>query len=462
MQKLASLQDRTTEGGHEMTGLEDQIAGWRSALARRPGIEPHTAEQLTADLQRGIEALQRDGLAPDEAFLVALKRLAGQDATVRAIAADAAGQLCQQLIVGPDAPRADRRSEIGALVGFALLAGLAVRLPTLWLVESSRTQWLAAALVVCALGAVVAGWFWWLRRPQARWAGVGLLVGLAVAVLSQALFPYAATSQTAQLAVLHLPIAVGVGVGVAYLGDAWRAVLPWQDYTRFVGELLIHYALIALGGGVLIGLLVALTQLLGLAPDALIEWVLMLGAGGALVVAAWLVETRKGVVANIAPTLTAIFTPLFTLVLIWFLVAMAVTGQIDANREVLIVVNFVLIVVWGLVIFSVASRRAGPPLLGDWLQLALILSAVVVDLVALTAVAGRIGEFGASANKVAALGENLILLMNLCWTAVLLTGFIRGRRPYVDLERWQGRYLPVVGGWAAAVVLVLPPIFGFD
>jgi hypothetical protein len=30
------------------------------------------------------------------------------------------------------------------------------------------------------------------------------------------------------------------------------------------------------------------------------------------------------------------------------------------------------------------------------------------------------------------------------------------------LERWQTRYLPVFGIWAALVVVVLPPIFGFN
>ena len=55
-----------------------------------------------------------------------------------------------------------------------------------------------------------------------------------------------------------------------------------------------------------------------------------------------------------------------------------------------------------------------------------------------------------------------LLLVNLVWSAWLLVGFLRGRVGFSALERWQTRYLPVFGIWAALVVVVLPPIFGFN
>jgi hypothetical protein len=67
----------------------------------------------------------------------------------------------------------------------------------------------------------------------------------------------------------------------------------------------------------------------------------------------------------------------------------------------------------------------------------------------------------ASPNRVAALGENLVLLANLTWSAWLYLGFIRGHLPFATLERWQTRYLPVYSLWAAIVVIVFPPLFGF-
>jgi hypothetical protein len=56
---------------------------------------------------------------------------------------------------------------------------------------------------------------------------------------------------------------------------------------------------------------------------------------------------------------------------------------------------------------------------------------------------------------------NLVLLVNLTWSAVLLFGFVRGHRRFGATERWQTTYLPVFGIWAAVVVAVLPPLFDF-
>ncbi len=73
----------------------------------------------------------------------------------------------------------------------------------------------------------------------------------------------------------------------------------------------------------------------------------------------------------------------------------------------------------------------------------------------------RIGEFGFTANRVAALGINILLLVNLAVTAWLILRLVAGRSTAVRLERWQTGYLPVFAAWVALVVLALPPVFGF-
>lgn len=61
----------------------------------------------------------------------------------------------------------------------------------------------------------------------------------------------------------------------------------------------------------------------------------------------------------------------------------------------------------------------------------------------------------------AALGENVILLVNLAWSAVLYIRFLRWRGSFTALERWQTNYLPVYAVWAASVAIVFPPMFGY-
>ena len=237
-----------------------------------------------------------------------------------------------------------------------------------------------------------------------------------------------------------------------------------MDFVRFSGELFIYYALIALGGGVLTGFTMAMFAAIGLKPDWIAQdWLIPCGAMGAVLVGSSLVEAKQSVVENMAPVLTRLFTPLFTIVLLVFLATMAWTGRpIDVKREVLISFDLLLALVVGLVLFSASARDPeAPPNVFDRLQLLLIATALVVDALALAAIASRISEFGFTPNRVAALGENLILLVNLAWTAWLYAAFLRRRAAFRALEAWQTAYLPVYSIWATLVVLLFPPLFGY-
>jgi hypothetical protein len=167
---------------------------------------------------------------------------------------------------------------------------------------------------------------------------------------------------------------------------------------------------------------------------------------GAVLIGSWLVEAKQSVIENMAPVLTRIFTPLFTLVLLAFLATMIWTGRgIDVRREVLIGFDLLLAVVLGLLLYSVSARDPlAPPGPFDVLQLTLVVSALIVDVFALAAIAVRISDFGFTPNRTAALGENLILLVNLAWSAWLYARFLRGRAPFSALERWQTSYLPTI------------------
>jgi hypothetical protein len=199
-----------------------------------------------------------------------------------------------------------------------------------------------------------------------------------------------------------------------------------------------------------------------LAP-VLQAWILPCGIVGATVVATWLVEAKQSVIENMAPVLTRIFAPLFTLALLAFIVTMVWTGRgITVKRELLIFFDLLLVVVFGLLLYSASARESlAPPGLADWIQLALVGTALVVDVLALWAVGSRISEYGFTPNRVAALGENVVLVVNLVGSALLYAGFLRGRVAFSRLCGWQTFYLYVFAAWAAVVALLFPPLFGF-
>jgi hypothetical protein len=205
-------------------------------------------------------------------------------------------------------------------------------------------------------------------------------------------------------------------------------------------------------------------QAIGIDVEPFFEsWLLPCGAIGAVVIGSWLVEAKQSVIENMAPVLTRLFTPLFAALLVTFLATVVWTGRgVDIERNVLIAFDLLLVVVLGLLLYSISARDPrSPPGAFDILQVVLLISALLADGVALWAIAARISEFGFTPNRVAALGENVILLVNLAWSAVLYTHFLRGRGSFTRLERWQTDYLPVYALWAAVVVIVFPPLFGY-
>ena len=447
--------------------LEQRIAQWRAYLRRRQAIHAVDVEELEDHLRGEVATLGDAGLTADEAFLVAVKRMGDLDELSREFAREYSERLWKQLVMGPGAGaegRTETRREAAVVVGLAIIAASAVKVPELFgrQLAGDDIGFYArnASLFVFPL---LTGYFVWKRRLDVRSATWLALPFIAAAILANT-FSFAPGGATEVLAALHLPVALWLIVGFAYVGGHWRDGGRRMDFVRFSGELFIYYALMAFGGVVLIVFTLGMFESIGVDVEWLAEaWLLPCGALGAVVVGCWLVEAKQSVIENMAPVLTRLFTPLFAAVLLAFLATMVWTGSaIDVEREVLIGFDLLLVLVLGLLLYAVSARdpRARPDAF-DLLQLGLVGSALVVDLVALVAIAARIAEFGFSPNKVAALGENLLLLVNLAWSAWLYARFLQGRGSFAALERWQTTYLPVYAVWAGLVVAVFPPLFGY-
>ena len=448
-------------------GLEEQIALWRGYLRSRRAIHAPDVEELEGHLRDQVAELVDAGLAVDEAFLVAVKRMGDLDVLSREFAREHSERLWKQLVVSPAAAGESgrrARTEAGVVVGLAVVAALAVKAPELFGLQllGDDAGFYLRNLSLFVLPPLT-GYFAWKRRLDVVSLGWLILSFAAAGVLSN-IFPFTPMGATERLTALHLPIALWLAVGVAYAGGRWRTGGGRMDFVRFSGELFIYYVLIACGGAVLTGFTLSMFAAIGLQVEWLAQaWLLPCGALGGVIVGAWLVEAKQSVIENMAPVLTRLFTPLFAVVLLAFLATMVWTGSgIDVERDVLIGFDVLLVLVLGLLLYSVSARdpHARPDAF-DALQLLLLVSALVVDVVALVAITARISEFGFSANKVAALGENVILLVNLAWSAWLYARVLFGHGSFAILERWQTAYLPVYAVWAGFVVVLFPPLFGY-
>ena len=448
--------------------IEEQIAQWRGYVRRRQALHGADVDELEGHLRDQMGTLTEAGLTGDEAFLVAVTRMGSLDALSREFALAHSDRLWKQLVMAPDAdePANTGRTEILVVLGLALAAAVAVKLPALFGIRLSPDTDVPlfyprnASLFVLPL---LTAYFMWKRESDVA-RGLWLALPFAAGAVFANVFPFRTGSNTEVLTILHLPIALWMAVGFAYVRGRGFDDGGRMHFVRFSGELAIYYVLIALGGIVLTSFTFMMFRAIEMNPAWFVAgWLIPCGAAGAVIIGSWLVEAKQSVIENMAPVLTRLFTPLFTVLLLVFLGTMAWTGSpINVKREVLIGFDLLLVLVVALVLYAASARDPqAPPDVFDGLQLVLVVSALAVDGVALAAIAARISEFGFTPNRVAALGENLILLANLAWSAWLYASFLRHRASFAALERWQIAYLPVYSVWAALVVVMFPPVFGY-
>jgi hypothetical protein len=445
--------------------LEAQIEQWRSFLRRRQAVQAVDVTELEDHLREQIAVLVDAGLTRDEAFLVAVKRMGSLDSLSREFALEHSDRLWKQLVVAPpDSQGPGSWTRRDAVVAFclAVVAAILIKVPALFGIHLDEENGFYARNLSLFVLPLLTGYFVW-KRPA-----VSTVYRLAVAFVAAGVFanvyPFAPNGSTETLTALHLPIALWLLVGVAYASGRWNQVGGRMDFIRFSGELFIYYTLIALGGGVLAAFMQMIFESIAFDVEPFFEsWLLPCGGVAAVVIASWLVEAKQSVIENMAPVLTRLFTPLFAAVLVIFLGTLVLTGRgIALERNVLIAFDLLLVLVLGLLLYSVSARDPrSPPGAFDVIQVVLLVSALLADAVALWAIAARIHEFGFSPNRVAALGENVILLVNLAWSAVLYIRFLSGRGSFTSLERWQTDYLPVYALWAAMVVIIFPVLFGY-
>jgi hypothetical protein len=443
--------------------VESQIAEWRAYVANSPGLNGRDIDELEDHLRHQIGELNAVGLADDEAFLVAVKRMGDIDTLSREFAREHSGRLWKQLMLsGGDEPE---RSAGGWLEPLAFAVAAAVAIQVARLIADFPTEepnWFFRNATLFVLP-FLAGYFAYRRQLKIRgWALTAAPFALAALVVN--LYPWRADSDTEAIAALHLPVVLWFVVAYPYMGGTLQSHERRMDFVRFTGEWFIYYVLIALGGGVLMGLTAGILEPTGVDVDTIAAWVLPSGAAGAVIVAAWLVESKQRVIENMAPVLTMLFTPLFAVMLAVAVVVYAVTGLGDAfDRDLVSVFDALLVVVLGLVLYGMSARDPmESPGWMDRIQLVAVVSALALDLLVLGSMIARIGDLGFTPNRTAAIGLNLVLLVNLAGAAWLSTRFLTGRSTLHRLERWQTTYLPVFALWAAAVVVLLPPLFAFD
>jgi len=315
----------------------------------------------------------------------------------------------------------------------------------------------------------------WKRGADKRTVSVNL-AGIAGFVLYMSFLPYEAGGDVLPLVMMHMLLTLWFLTGHAYDGG------PGLGFLRINGDVAVAAAVLGLAGGLLTMISFGLFSLTPLDVEHFFESYVIYWGGPSIALGAFfLAETKPGLVSRVAPVIARIFTPVAAGVLFLFLMAFVFTDvDLYSDRSVLFVFNLMLIAVMALTLFSLAndsndwygadgshtdgSQQAweSSSESGGWFrgaQILLIALALVIGLLAFSAIVVRVINFGFSPNRTIVLGSNLLILVHLAWIGGVMIRSGAGRHGYRKAEQVIVRYLPVYFYWAVAVIFLLPLLF---
>jgi len=119
--------------------------------------------------------------------------------------------------------------------------------------------------------------------------------------------------------------------------------------------------------------------------------------------------------------------------------------------------------VLAITVFSVTRKGTDAKKdISDYINFALIVLALIIDSVVLSAIVFRLTSYGITPNRLAVLGINILVWANLIWIMYSYIKFLRNKTGPAVVQNAVTKYLPVYGLWAAFVTFAFPLIFAWQ
>ena len=277
--------------------------------------------------------------------------------------------------------------------------------------------------------------------------------------------PKSETSDTLILACIHLPLFLWGMLGFVYSGANLKDLGKRLSYLNYNGETIIVGGILLLAGGLLTGITIGLFDLIGIQIEKFyFDYIAVYGLAAAPLLATLITQTNPELVNKVPPIVAKIFSPLVLLMLLSYLVAIVYAGKDPYNdRDFLLLFNLLLIGVMALIFFSVAESYSEKKVgYMTWILVFLSLTTLLVNGIALSAIAFRISEWGITPNRLAVLGVNLLMLVHLVMVSRQLILTVTGKSKLEAVGLTLVRYLPIYLLWTAIVCFLFPLFFGFE
>ncbi|GHA56294.1 DUF4153 domain-containing protein [Pontibacter akesuensis] len=341
-----------------------------------------------------------------------------------------------------------------------LVAGVIAKVPAMFPVDE---EFFYPRNIGFIIFPVLTAYFAW--KNGLSWSKVAVLAGVFLASLIYInSLPDAQSSDTLLLSCIHLLLLLWAMLGFAFVGETRNQYDLRLGYLKYNGDLVVMTTLILIAGGIMTGVTIGLFSLIGLSIEQFyVEYVVVFGLPAAPILGTFLTQTNPHLVGKVSPVIARIFSPLVLVMLVIYLIAMVSSGQDPYNdREFLLIFNALLIGVMAIIFFSVAeTSRAAKNQISNWVLLLLSSVTVVVNGIALSAISFRISEWGITPNRVAVLGGNVLILINLLLVTVQLYRVVSNKASIAGVGKAIAFYLPIYMLWAVLVTFLFPLLFGF-
>jgi len=352
------------------------------------------------------------------------------------------------------------KNELIFVIIASLLAGVIAKLPEILNINDESFYQRNAGFIIFP---VLTTYFIWrngLSTKKILFAGLTFLI----AVIFINLLPADNKSDTLMLSCIHLPLFLWAVLGFTYVGDNIKSYQNRLGFLRYNGDLVIMTGLLVIAGGILTGITIGLFSVIGLNIEKFyFDYIAIFGAAALPMVATYITQKNPQLVNKVSPVIAKIFSPLVLIMLVVYLAAIFISGKDPyQDRNFLMIFNFLLIGVMAIILFSVAATsKKNENQAGSFILFALSIVTVIVNGIALSAILFRISEWGITPNRLAVLGGNILILINLLLVTFKLFKNVSKKADISEVENSISMFLPVYILWTIIVTFIFPLIFQF-
>ncbi len=291
-----------------------------------------------------------------------------------------------------------------------------------------------------------------------------MLSSLAVFVVYINLLPKNESSDTLFLACAHLQLILWLMLSYSFTGNEFENHEARMNFLRYNGDLIVMSVIILLAGSLFSSITIGLFSIIGIdISEIYVNYIIVWGLPAVPLIATYLIQNNPQLINKVSPIIAKVFTPLTLVTLCIYLPALLNSDKDPyQDRDFLIIFNVLLIGVLALIFFSISEHTKSVVSKTNLILLLLLTSlTVIINSIALSAIIFRIAEWGITPNRLAVVGGNLVILINLLLIGFGLFRSITKNEAVEGVEQRITGYLPLYGLWACIVTFLLPILFKF-